>query len=492
MNGTMQDLAQRLAFFELSDDMDKEFHSIRTAIERFAPTALENFYAKVSNTPAASNFFENRDQMKHASAKQLNHWRELFSRPLDEGCVTRAEIVGRIHARIGLDASLYFGAYAQILGSILEQIIMTSHIGRVPGARHLTRTIVALVKVALLDMDIAVSTIFRTTEEEQQDVIRRVGETLGVVAQGSLTARITGLPPAYEQLNRDFAEAIGSLATAIQTVTSATGSIRTGSSEISSASADLSERTERQAASLQETAAAMQQITASVRVTAESARSISTSAGDARREATEGSAVVTEAVAAMANIEKSARDIAQIIGVIDGIAFQTNLLALNAGVEAARAGDAGKGFAVVANEVRALAQRSADAAREIKELIGESGRQVETGVQLVDRTGAVLENILERIAQISSEMENIADMTEDQSTSIQQVNTAVSEMDKMTQQNAAMVEQSSAAARSLFDETTHLTQLLSRFECEEPARAHRDFDRQSLAAREYPRLREVL
>jgi methyl-accepting chemotaxis protein len=182
--------------------------------------------------------------------------------------------------------------------------------------------------------------------------------------------------------------------------------------------------------------------------------------------------VVKEAVVAMDDIERSAQEIAKIINVIDGIAFQTNLLALNAGVEAARAGDAGKGFAVVANEVRALAQRSADAAKHIKDLISESSRQVSRGVELVGQSGEALDSIVEKVAEIAGLASNIAELATIQSNSLQQVNTAVGEMDKMTQQNAAMVEQSTAAARSLASEADQLTGLVSRFTLEEKPADH--------------------
>jgi len=207
----------------------------------------------------------------------------------------------------------------------------------------------------------------------------------------------------------------------------------------------------------------MNHVTSNVGETARGAVSVQHSIGEAHQEATDGGVVVERAVAAMAAIERSAQEITQIINVIDGIAFQTNLLALNAGVEAARAGDAGKGFAVVANEVRALAQRSADAAKDIKELITASSEQVAGGVRLVGETGELLQKIVTRVGEINDKVRGIAQSTESQSTNLQQVNTAVAEMDRMTQHNAAMVEESTAAARSLAQEANQLTGLVSRF-----------------------------
>jgi methyl-accepting chemotaxis protein len=246
--------------------------------------------------------------------------------------------------------------------------------------------------------------------------------------------------------------------------------VRSGAGEITSASDDLSRRTEQQAASLEETAAALDEITATVRKTAEGAAHSREAVGVAKGDAERSGVVVRDAVAAMSEIEGSAKQIGQIIGVIDEIAFQTNLLALNAGVEAARAGDAGKGFAVVASEVRALAQRSAEAAKEIKTLISASSQQVDRGVRLVTDTGKALTAIVERVASIDGLVSEIAVSSQEQATGLGQVNTAVNQMDQVTQQNAAMVEEATAAAAQLKREALDLGQLVARFEVGEAAR----------------------
>jgi methyl-accepting chemotaxis protein len=240
--------------------------------------------------------------------------------------------------------------------------------------------------------------------------------------------------------------------------------IRSGAGEITQASDDLSKRTEQQAASLEETAAALDEITATVNKTAQGAREARDAVAQAKGDAEHSGVVVRDAVAAMSEIERSAQQISQIIGVIDEIAFQTNLLALNAGVEAARAGDAGKGFAVVAQEVRALAQRSAEAAKEIKTLISASSQQVERGVTLVGETGKVLERIVTQVAQINSVVAEIAASAQEQASGLAQVNTAVNQMDQVTQQNAAMVEQATAASHALARETQDLFQLIAKFD----------------------------
>jgi len=309
-----------------------------------------------------------------------------------------------------------------------------------------------------------VSIAKREADRGLTEMVETVGHSLRSLAEGNLDTHIDRLPAGYEALRHDFNEAVDKLRAAIAGVLHSADGIHTGASEISQASDDLSRRTEQQAASLEETAAAMDQITAAVRETAYGAAHANQTVVDAQGDAAEGGRIVRQAVAAMGGIEKSAQEIAQIINVIDGIAFQTNLLALNAGVEAARAGDAGKGFAVVANEVRALAQRSADAAKDIKELITASTKQVEEGVQLVDRTGEALDRIVAKVAQIALLAGQIAASAESQAASLQQVNSAVADMDKMTQQNAAMVEQSTAAARSLASEADQLAALVQRFQ----------------------------
>ncbi len=298
----------------------------------------------------------------------------------------------------------------------------------------------------------------------QDIVVGALGKGLGDLAEGNLTAAIqTPFPADYEKLRLDFNRATEALAHTMSAVTVATHGINSGASDIRQASDDLSQRTEQQAASLEETSAAMDEITSTVRQTAEGANRANRAVADARIEAEQSGEVVRRAVDAMAGIERASSEISEIISVIDGIAFQTNLLALNAGVEAARAGDAGKGFAVVASEVRALAQRSADAAKDVKSRILASSEQVESGVSLVSETGRALERIIGQITEISTLVENIASSAEKQAIGLQEVNTAVSAMDGVTQQNAAMVEQATAAARSLAVEADGLAREIARF-----------------------------
>jgi methyl-accepting chemotaxis protein len=303
-------------------------------------------------------------------------------------------------------------------------------------------------------------------------VVQSVATGLERLAGGELTFRLdTAFPADYEKLRTDFNAAMETLQTTMQAIASNTQGVRSGAGEITQASDDLARRTEQQAASLEETAAALDEITATVRKTAENAGDARTLVTTARSDAESSGTVVRDTVQAMTAIEASSRQIGNIIGVIDEIAFQTNLLALNAGVEAARAGDAGRGFAVVATEVRALAQRSADAAKEIKSLISASGQQVEGGVRLVSETGKALARIVDQVGRLSTLVTDIAASAQEQATALAEVNTAVNQMDQVTQQNAAMVEQATAASHSLSGEAQELARLVAQFSIGAPPAA---------------------
>jgi methyl-accepting chemotaxis protein len=314
----------------------------------------------------------------------------------------------------------------------------------------------------LLDLAEADRARLQSAQAGMVDTLRKSLETL---AGGDLTGRITeAFPDEYEQLRKDFNTAVDQLQQAMRGVIDNAGLIRGEASEISSAADDLSARTERQAATLEQTAAALDELTSSVKSAADGAAHSNTLVKTAWDNAEASGAVVREAVEAMGEIEASSQQISKITGVIDDIAFQTNLLALNAGVEAARAGEAGRGFAVVASEVRALAQRSSDAAREINALISASGGQVKRGVDLVDQAGAALKGIVDSVKEISRNVSEIAVSSREQSAGLAEINVAMNQLDQVTQQNAAMFEQTTAASHALTREAETLTVTMGRFQ----------------------------
>ena len=318
--------------------------------------------------------------------------------------------------------------------------------------------------ITQVEQERAAAEAARKKADQDNNVVTVLAEGLDALAKGDLTARIeASMDPRYQPIKDDFNAAMASLRETVQGIVARTMGMHAGCDEISFAASDLSRRTEQQAASLEETAAALDEITATVARSADGARRASQAASGARTDADRSGQVVAEAVAAMGEIEKSSGQITQIIGVIDEIAFQTNLLALNAGVEAARAGEAGRGFAVVAQEVRALAQRSAEAAREIKTLIANSTAQVDRGVRLVGETGQSLDGIVAKVGEIDLLISEIARSSQEQATGLNQVNSAVNQMDQVTQQNAAMVEQTTAASANLRTEAHDLSDMMQRF-----------------------------
>ncbi len=328
-------------------------------------------------------------------------------------------------------------------------------------------------------------TAIKRTQAEQEAVVAALSVGLGNLSAGNLSQNIhEPFPAEYETLRNNYNISVERLNRTITQVVHASRSIRGQSDEISRASEDLARRTENQAATLEETAAALDELTASVKSAANSAREVETIVQAARREAEDSGKVVLGAVDAMNGIEKSSDQISQIIGVIDDIAFQTNLLALNAGVEAARAGDAGRGFAVVASEVRALAQRSSDASKEIKTLISTSSQLVGRGVQAVGSAGKALTTMVERVANISNLVSAIAVGAQEQSVGLGEVNLGVNQLDQVAQKNAAMVEQSMLATQSLREEAIRLDGLVTQFK----TRSDLANDAGSQAA---PRLRAV-
>jgi methyl-accepting chemotaxis protein len=475
-----QSLAQRMHFIKLDEEGKAAIRSLKPLIDKELPAILDSFYMRIREFPEVSRFFSDAGRVGQAKNAQLRHWARISSSDFSQDYLHSVRTIGQTHARIGLEPRWYIGGYALIT----EQIIVAALTALWPRgllkskaakSGDVAAALGAVVKAVLLDMDFAISTYIEAAEarrrlaeeasaatakqaeeasaaaaKQQTAVVGSLTRGLDHLAKGDLTYRSTEeLAPEYQKVQDDFNTAMAQLQQTILAIAVATREVARASAEISSGTTDLSQRTEEQAASLEETSASMEQISSIVKKNADNAQQANQFASSTREVADRGGAVVAQAVNAMSRIEDSSGKISDIISIIDEIARQTNLLALNAAVEAARAGEAGRGFAVVASEVRSLAQRSSQAAKDIKDLITNSTGQVKEGVELVNKTGASLTEILGSIKKVAEIVSDIAAASAEQSSGIDQVNIALTQMDEVTQQNSALVEQNAAAAKAL-------------------------------------------
>lgn len=479
----LPEVNERLEFIGLDDAATQNLLAVMPIIEKALPGALDEFYDHAIAHPDMRQYFPDKPKMDTARSAQIRHWRAIGSGDFAGKFLQESVAIGRTHARLGLEPRWYIGAYAIILDLIVAKVVEARWPRAMFGARsanatQLSAELGALVKVTMLDMDLAISVYLEELEKrrreeeqvrvraesEQRRVLSLFGESLQRLAEGDLTVKIdTTFMGDYETLRGNFNAALDSLASAMSTIGVAAEGFRATAEEIAIASDNLSSRTERQAASLEESAGALNQITEAVNQNASGAKKVAGIAAGARVEAERSNEVIQDATAAMAEIKQSFEKISGTLSMIDEIAFQTNLLALNAGVEAARAGEAGRGFAVVAQEVRVLAQRSAEAAKVIKSLLANSSSHVDRGVKSVAETGEALAAIVGRVTEIDKLVGSIAASSEDQASGLNEINQAITQMDQVTQQNAAMVEEATAASASLKSESRHLAASVSRF-----------------------------
>ncbi|WP_417688314.1 methyl-accepting chemotaxis protein [Roseibium sp.] len=405
--------------------------------------------------------------------KNPAHQRNILS-TLNSALNTEIQVGGR---DFGLIANPVTDANGRRLGAVVEWADKTEE-------RRIEREISKVVEAAAngnfrekLVLDGKKDFMLRLSESINQlclttaNALDDVNEKLLALSEGDLTARVTTTYAGmFEELKNNLNDTGTRLAEIVSEVANGANEVSNASAEITSGTTDLSERTEQQASSLEETSASMEEMAATIRQNADNAQQADQLVASANQVATRGGQVVTRAVEAMSRIEASSQKISDIIGVIDEIAFQTNLLALNAAVEAARAGDAGKGFAVVASEVRSLAQRSSEAAKDIKELIVESGTQVTDGVELVNNTGSTLDEIVNSVKKVADIVSEIAAASREQSAGVEEINKAVSQMDEMTQQNSSLVEENAAACRMLQSQAENMSRRMAFFKTNENAR----------------------
>lgn len=456
-------LTERLGYYGLQAQ-DEAYREIASAIDRYIEPTLHGFYQEVQSRENLAQKFVDSASMARARSAQARHWKGAFTEGLDGAFLKRSEHIGGVHARIGLEPQWYIGSYARILNDLLMQLVAPGWTRILPWKRAQARRIAALVKVSLLDMDIALSSYFLDVSSKMNLLNAVLGDALAKLADGNLTIDPVELPAEYARVATDFNSTVATLHDTIAHVVASVSGISSGSSEIRSASDDLARRTEEQAANLEEASAAVAKVLEQVRQTYEAAANASRTIRESNTTAEEGSKIAAEATAAMGQIERSSQNIANIVGVIETIAFQTNLLALNAGVEAARAGESGRGFAVVASEVRALALRCSTSAEEIKSLVFGTSEQVTSGVDLVSKSGNAFATITQAVAALTTAVESIAASTEAQSESLAYINRVVGDIDRSTQQNAAMAEECTAAAASLAREADTLRNTVGSFE----------------------------
>jgi len=457
------------------------YRAMAPIVQAALPKALDAFYDRVRAEPATRRFFQNEGHISAAHSAQQDHWRAIIEGRADENYAESVRRIGRVHARIGLEPRWYIGGYSVVLAYLTRAIAERPRKLFANKKAHDAITAEAIAELSqrvMLDMDMAISIYLETLDEarkraqqaqaeaeaRQTQVVAALGQALHALADNDLTTTIAEtFPEEYRSLQHDFHAATRALRTAVRAVADSVESLSAGSSQLAVASEDLATRTERQAANLERTVAEADAIARQVASSAEGARETAKALAEARSDVEETGAVVANAVQAIHAIAESSAEIARFTSLIDEIAFQTNLLALNASVEAARAGDAGRGFSVVAQEVRALAQRSAAASGEIRGLISTSTNHVSRGVDLVEKTGEALERIGSKVTAVDALADSIAHSAQEQAEALARVRRAMGEMDDITQQNAAMTEEATAAARQLANEAHVLNQQVSRF-----------------------------
>lgn len=462
----------RLQFMNFSQDQRDHLAGMKGLLGRLIPAALDRFYDKVRQTPETRRFFRDGDHMRSAHAAQEKHWARIAEARFDQDFLKSVQRIGAVHATIGLEPQWYIGAYSlvleQLLSGIGEQYSFANRLRRMFKGPTQAQLSAALVKAALLDMELSVSIYFEQSQLERSKAIGALSEALSTVADGDLTADLGEMPESFAALKRDFEQAISRLRELVSGVTDGAIHIQTGSSEIAQAAEDLARRTESTAATLEQTAAAVSQMDERLKATSVAAERSVRQADDTSATVSNGRTVARQAVRAMEAVSESATGIDGVIEGLDKIAFQTRVLAMNAAVEAGRAGEAGRGFAVVADLVSALAMRAEEEAKKARTELTTTQTEIVSAVKAVQEVDGELQRISENVEAVHQLARDIASDNQAQASAITEINSAVSSMDRATQQNAAMVEETSAAARNLAGEVAKLNGKTGQFVTDRP------------------------
>ena len=432
---------------------------------------LDHFYDFAASDHDSLRFFPDRAMMAHARQEQKRHWVLLLSGRFDQAYLTSADRLGRVHFRIQVPFLLYLSGYGHATSQI-QSLMLKNARGLTNFARRaqVVQVLPLLTRVFGLDMHYVIKAYFAAQTDEQTRAFDHIRAGIDR-AQPIPDPATSGYPARYDDIRLAFNGLIGTFRDVLGRIQTASVTIDQHAQEMTVAAEDLSRRTETQAATLEQTGAAVEQITVTVRSSAAATVETDQVVAQAQNNAVRGNDVVQQSVQMMRDIAQASAQIAEIVTVIDDMAFQTNLLALNAGVEAARAGDAGRGFAVVASEVRNLAQRASDSAKEIKVLIQRSTDLVDHGVKLADQAGDALGSIVTEVGRASVLMSQVASSSQEQSTGLTEIATGVAQLDQVTQHNAAMAEQTAAAITAMQHSARALTQLVNEFVQQDMTRA---------------------
>ncbi|OWK29816.1 globin-coupled sensor protein [Sphingomonas mucosissima] len=463
-------LVSRLEFMEFDAAQRAALRGTQPVIRATISKALDRFYSRAQRTPDTANFFSSSAHMAKAKAAQEKHWTHLAAAQFDNDYFQSTRRIGASHARIGLEPRWYVGSYALVIEELVAGVARRTPWWRRlisvwrPAATYAATN--ALVKAALLDMELSLSVYFEEAQSSREAAVAQLDTALAALAAGDLTRQLHGMPSSFTTLEDSYNDALGKIRQMIVAVTDGAGRIDAGVHEIAQASEDLARRTEGNAASLEQTSAAMMQMDDRLKNGSQASRATVVRADKAIATVSSGRSIADDAMQAMTRVAHSAKGIDSVIEGLDKIAFQTRVLAMNAAVEAGRAGEAGRGFAVVADLVSALAMRAEEEAGRARDQLTSTQTDIGAAVEMVQRVDGALANISEDVSEVHVLLGAMNSDNTAQSAAIGEISAAVGTMDRSTQQNAAMVEETSAAARNLAQEVVQLSDLARAFRTE--------------------------
>lgn len=480
-----EELGQRVRFIGFTDQLKDLLRAARPSILEALPLALDTCYAQILKTPETSTFFSSAPLIDHAKTKQQKLWELISDARLDSHYIQATAHAGEVHARIGLEPNWYLGGYNIVLGELLTSFLEAKwpktrlQKNKNKKREETIQQVKAIVKAALLDMDIVISVYLEAekqkrlqveqhAKENAEQAVNIMKDALEALADGNLSYRIKApMSAEYTPIKDHYNESLKKLTATLSRLHESASTIGENVENVETLSDALSLRTKHQSASLLQSTTTLSELSEGIGQVAKASSEADNIISTINTDTSSWRQVIEETAQAMKKIEDSSHEIGQIIGLIDDIAFQTNLLAVNAGVEAARAGDAGRGFAVVASEVRALAQHSADAAKAIAGLISNSSWQIKQGAEAVKKTSITLDGIIESIHLVSAQISGIAANAVSQSSGLSKVSAAITQMNDDVQQNTKMVVETSSATHSLRTEVDTLNDSIAAFQLAE-------------------------